>query len=672
MNHDHGEVILWERSLSMLPDAVYLDIVRNFLGKIPTPFHKPQLTKRLTNLFLNPEFRNRTVLALSEQDKQLLTATVILGNPTQDEICALFTDSVPYSKLLNNLINLEERLLLVPHPDSIESRMEIIINPLLKELLVETALSYGAIFPTTAANTPHAARYRLVEANAGTIRALTSLHIHSAMGPQDKSERIIRTKIAAAVFDFDSPELIDLLVYYNRLLFQEGVVDSRGNISRTGLARAEELIHMNAEQLQIRLFITTWFTQFPQHGKMMNSVASLQRFFLMIKRLLESLPIHTDEDMSVICKIAACKHGLSMQVGIDTVPLLKTIGLLGTYAQDEMEKPASNHHLSPTIDSDLSISFSGDIEPVEDKDLLHVIAVARKVNVVRTYEINKATVMRAFDLGFSVEEIIFYLKGLTHADFAQLETLMIHWRDEYSSITIFDGIVVKADQRQSRIIDALPTLQPHIIAKIAPGLFLFSRKSESVWREILISTGIGYLPSSISEEPQTRAHEIIETHVEIPDESTHMAELPVQTTVQTESLEPTFESLRKAIMAKVSSVSEREELLARLERKLILVPEQISAVQGPSQTMQASGFDFQGKMNLCKAAVQSKSDLLELHVMDDDGNTQMVLAEAKEFIPSAKDPSIRIMVLPEGDERVIAMNSLFKVRKLRRSVFFQM
>lgn len=672
MNHDHGEVILWERSLTMLPDAVYLDIVRNFLGKIPTPFHKPQLTKRLTNLFLNPDFRHRTVMALSEQDKQLLTATVILGTPTQDEICALFTDRVPYPTLLNNLINLEERLLLVPHPDSIESRMEIIVNPLLKKLLVETALSYSAIFPTAADTPDQVNHYRLVEANAGTIRALTSLHIHSAMGPQDKCERFIRTKMAAAVFGFDSPDFIDLLVYYNRLLFQEGVVDSRGNISRTGLTRAEELIHMNPEQLQMRLFITTWFTQFSQQGKMMDSVVSLQRYFLMIKRLLESLPIHTDEDMVLICKIAACKYGVSIHDGIDTVPLLKTIGLLGTYQQDVPEKSASNLHLSPTIDSDLSISFSGDIEPVGDTDLLHVIAVARKVDVVSTYEITKATVMRAFDLGFSVEEIISYLKGLTHADFTQLKNLMVHWRDEYTSITIFDGIVVKADQRQSRIIEALPNLQPHIIAKISPGIFLLSRKSESTWREILVSTGIGYLPSSITEEPQARTHEKIDTRVEILDESTHTEELSVRTTVPAESPLPTFESLRRAIMAKVSSTSEREELLARLERKLILVPEQISAVQGPSQTMQASGFDFQGKMNLCKAAVQSKSDLLELHVLDEDGNTRMLLAEAKEFIASAKDPSIRVLVLPEGDEQVIALNSLFKVRKLRRSVFFQM
>ncbi|HCJ95242.1 MAG TPA: hypothetical protein DHV69_08680 [Sphaerochaeta sp.] len=145
---------------------------------------------------------------------------------------------------------------------------------------------------------------------------------------------------------------------------------------------------------------------------------------------------------------------------------------------------------------------------------------------------------------------------------------------------------------------------------------------------------------------------------------------------QPEPTEPTAldfqKDLRKAILAKASNKGEQEEMLARLERKLILVPSQISAVQGRTQTMQASGFDFQGKINLCKAAVNSTVELLELHILDHDGNSQILLTEAKELINSTKDASIRVLVLPDGEEKVLPIEKIFKVRKLRRSIFFQM
>ena len=281
--------------------------------------------------------------------------------------------------------------------------------------------------------------------------------------------------------------------------------------------------------------------------------------------------------------------------------------------------------------------------------------------------------MRAFDLGLSVDDIISYLKNLTHTEFRHLENLIHHWRDEFSSITIYDGIVVKADERQSRIIEALPQLQEHIVTTIGSGLFLFSRSTETTWREILTATGIGFLPASVTQKVlQDEMEETMDYH-EAEDDKNHVDSISLrlpESSVDTQ-INPS-EKLKKAKIAKTSNPSQREEMLARLERKLILVPEQISALQGPSQTMQASGFDYQGKINLCKAAVNSTSDLLELHVLDDMGNTQMLLVEAKEFIPSVKEPSIRVQVLPQGEERVISLNTLFKVRKLRRSVFFQM
>ena len=89
--------------------------------------------------------------------------------------------------------------------------------------------------------------------------------------------------------------------------------------------------------------------------------------------------------------------------------------------------------------------------------------------------------------------------------------------------------------------------------------------------------------------------------------------------------------------------------------------------------MEASGFDFQGKVNLCKTTLNSPLDLLELHLLDDEGNSRTILSEVKEIISGSttQETAVRVSILPGKEEKVISIAKVFRVRKLRRSIFFQ-
>jgi hypothetical protein len=132
-----------------------------------------------------------------------------------------------------------------------------------------------------------------------------------------------------------------------------------------------------------------------------------------------------------------------------------------------------------------------------------------------------------------------------------------------------------------------------------------------------------------------------------------------------------IEELQKRIKNLHASKNEEEDLLAKLSRKLILSPSQVVKAQGRSSIMTASGFDFQGKLNLIKAAVMSANDILEIHTVDEDGKTKALLIEANELIGSNRDFSLRVTLLPEREEKVLSIDSIFLVKKLRRSLFFQ-
>ena len=668
-----SQVHLWERSLAVLPDTVFLDIVRNFIGKVPTPFHKPLLTKKLTTLFSTEEFLVRVEASLSPTDKQLLSGAYVLGSPTQDELCSIFSDSIPYAILQQNVVNLEERLLLVPNPDTFEHTAGLIINPLLVERLLAATLSLEDIFtPASDTDTPY---YRFLGCDPRIVRALLSLHIHMTLGSREKSEKLITNKYIRNVFGQDDARFIERILLYNRMLFSEKVLVEQGRTTRVDINRAQVLLAKKPQELQLLLFKTACAPLQSQTPKMTKDLP-LQTFFIILSTLLDTVPIQHAKGLRTACLMASYRSRLPIAHMEDFLTLLFTVGL--TSMQKPQGEPFDQPHLQPTIDSDLTISFTEDVPVVGGKDLLHCLAVVQKVDIVTSYEIHKDTIMRAFDLGLSVEDIFQYLEGLTQSIPQGLQNLIGHWKDEFSSIVIYDGILVKANERLSRIIEALPTLQPFLITRISDGMYLFSRSSEAQWREILSSTGIGLLPRSITDVTHHKTTSVESSNEHSDMDSLHpildpLRRLDVHQIGTTVPVALAFHhELRKAILAKASNKGEQEEMLARLDRKLILVPSQISAVQGRTQTMQASGFDFQGKINLCKAAVNSTVELLELHILDQDGNSQILLTEAKELINSTKDASIRVQVLPDGEEKVFPIEKIFKVRKLRRSIFFQM
>ncbi|MGI6432481.1 MAG: hypothetical protein ACOXZ4_01255 [Sphaerochaetaceae bacterium] len=40
----------WDQALALLPDALFLELIRNYIGKVETPFHKPIVNKTIGNI----------------------------------------------------------------------------------------------------------------------------------------------------------------------------------------------------------------------------------------------------------------------------------------------------------------------------------------------------------------------------------------------------------------------------------------------------------------------------------------------------------------------------------------------------------------------------------------------------------------------------------------------
>ena len=102
----------WKKYILSLPEQVFFDIVRNYLGDVRTPFNKHDLVNKLT-VFLTKDTTVEKVISLIDRaDAEILTAISVLESPTVKELYRVFENKKNFYDFYLNLLNLEERMII--------------------------------------------------------------------------------------------------------------------------------------------------------------------------------------------------------------------------------------------------------------------------------------------------------------------------------------------------------------------------------------------------------------------------------------------------------------------------------------------------------------------------------------------------------------------------------
>ena len=136
----------WKAALMTLPDSNFFELLRSVFGNIKTPFNKQRLLEDLGNFLSRNEIRKIIAAYIDEQDRQLIAAVALLGEPVTGDLEDFFAGEMAYTELHALIVNLEERLILYRFRD--EGILRLALNPVLEPVIAPLISEMRFLFPS--------------------------------------------------------------------------------------------------------------------------------------------------------------------------------------------------------------------------------------------------------------------------------------------------------------------------------------------------------------------------------------------------------------------------------------------------------------------------------------------------------------------------------------------
>ncbi len=665
----------WNEALYSLDDESFLEIMRNYLGPIRTPFNKPDLISQLTRFITGERVRKRILSLINRQERALLNAVYFLDRPSVDDIYRFFDRKIQFYIVQQQIINLEERLLLLQRRDR-----SLMINPLFLDDLIGSQVHISHIMSISDAGSEQAeSDGQVTIMDQPLFISYFSLFYGNYIRiTQDGTLKRSTGRVLEDVFPHMSAELIGSLTHlFIRSFTSMGILSSsNGSINCSAAAVKEHLESSSWPEFVFRFLVGCYapvYSDLDDH--------QVYSFLYELLTILEQVGSLRAKSLQRLWMIQASHHGLPMHEMHEPILILKTLGIL-TYADgfyrlhpdlSALLSGGSSPNTSCIIDSDYTITCGRDFS-LHSSRFLYLCTRIRKTDTSFLFEITKNSIVQAFDAGFTADEITSLLEEVSSNPVpGNIIQTIRHWSAEYESIQIYSGIVIAADAQRSRIIEKHPSLQDHIIRKFCEGVFLLRSETETVWREILNQSGVEVLPKTKFADPENGGESIRHAiGYRLPDTITRdrFSEAAITEDIRHIEHDEAFKAeLQEALAQKKIPRKAFEDLTARIEKGLILIPEQLVSTYLHPTVQEAHGFDFQGKVNLCRQAMDSGKDLLEIHVKSFTEKEDILLIQPTELKKQGNEVILIGLEVPENHHFEKSLRKIFLLRKLKSSLY---
>ena len=648
-----------------LPDDEFFAIMRNYLGKLQTPFNKHSLIDALADFLLREETEERVLSMIDEEDSLLLTSIDFLSGTDIHELHDFLGHERSFMSIHHLLLNLEERLLIYRDAESERIRISPVFDELFKTRVFDTDL----LFPSMDCSDE---KYPDIWFTDALVTAIISflckipdiLKLDGSI--KKKAEDEIRRIFPDLLIEEKTGTRLNILI--QSLLGLSLIIQDPDEmvLSEDNLLECSEL---RIKQRYILYAASSIGID--------NPTSLIIKLAEVIDRLLNAIPIGKSFSLGSIKKLLllilkkSTVDYLNLDSILDSLISLKFLVFSG---KRYVVNPHLKEHLSgkeytepPLI---VQPSFNLTVKPwISLKDGIKFASVTeiKKFDLYPDFELNRNSYTKGHDCKLHTGSIIRALEELSARPIPQNISVSIEsWEEDYNRVHVYEGIVLSVNSDKRMIIEHLHNLKSYILHELAEGIYLMDSEKVKEWRVIIENAGINVpgIQKKSSVSNSTTIFHKLETLKE--SDILRIPETTPSPLVETSSFQ---EELNSKLSSLKLSSDEKDGFKVRIDKKLILYPDQIQQGNIRNEKTEASGMDYIGKVRLIERALESKNELLEVTFGNPIEKLTTYLVKPVDFDKSKEDLLLNAISLPEENETQLIVRKMSKVKRLKSSLF---
>jgi len=707
-------VEFWKSSVMTMPDNSFFELLRSVFGKIKTPFNKQQLLNDLETFLLRDDIQKIIASYIDETDVKIIAATALYCEPVPEQLGKFFSDEYSYAQLQDIIVNLEERFIIyrfredLPGPLKHSSPLSakphylsrLALNPVLKSLLLPITSDTSALFPP--AHESKAAGAPKICFNDLMLASLFSFV--SKWDSFFKSEGVIRKRVIEEgknIFPgVDLENVFGALQVLGLLYTDENrLVPDRKCVNEFSRLSADERIKYFAAALLVYGELTHPAEILPPlfRGKIRDITNLIHSFFSLLnentcypektlKRMMEILIAQTDINIT-------CERLFSV---LEKIYLIEKIAPKIFSAAEIFTNKKNNNDSVITIDSGSSILVYPEIDFSDAVKLASILNICETGSVpgstVVRFELNKDAAVRSFNNNISADEIIELLKKLSGKNLSQNgvnanDTLIWNlkdWEKRYQEISLRKGVILKLSEDRVFLTETQP-LSHLIVETLAPGVYLLNEDSLHDAEAALHNAGIDIIAcvkNNSADNKTLRGEKKEIAYVSAghfhPPVSNAVLPGSENTAVKTAADKIFADNLAQGFHAILDKMkmgdAEKNELSARIDRRLILCETQLKESNVRYEKLEARHMDYAGKQNIAKQAISQKSPV-EI-ILPEKGKDRQMFGIPLALEKDEKDIYLVIDIMSSSANKSEA-NSIKRIqlakisllRRIKKSIF---
>ena len=690
------KIIEWRETLSGMENQQFFSLIHLYLGEVKTPYNKQNLIEQLSSFIRKEENQNLIFNLLSENEILILNAIHFIQNCSQEKLSTFFSGTFSFAYLYESLINLEERLLIYKKIDSDNKTHCYKINPIIEKKLL-SVLKLSALLPNPQIEISQTkiidknnfqitplllgAVYSLVNLNPdlckidGTFKKKIQNNFSNIFSSISDSSFIIQIinacKNLSLFIQTENSLEINKSKWnsFSKLSFREQyiylTISNNSKLTQSDLQKKATLLcaildNIGSEGFTKKILYRCAYLINEKLSEENFSYSSTSRLSFILNNEKNSTCANFSNDIFSIID-NAINFGILVHTSNDIYDEpIYTISNNFIFEQEQINQKGLLN---------IDAGFSATILPgVNLNSILEIIEFMElsRFDTILQMEITKKSCIKSFDAKENPKSICEKLNKFSSHEIPQNLIVSIEdWYENYLSAQIYFGYVLTVTESKQVLIENNPEISSHIKQILAPGVYLLDFNSKEQVQASIEKSQLDFIGNikNISTEVSGLPFQKINFKKDLFDKS-QIEENP-NSQIKDEHLTELKNHLETMDLTK----EQYEDLLNRINRKIIISKVQLRKETVKVEKTEAFGMDFSGKIHVIENAISSRNLIEITYESSNSPEGKNIIIGSPLFLTrEVSDTFVDVILEPEKTQKTLSLASAISVKKLRGAI----